>query len=148
MSQPNKAPFQLLRHHCHSHVKICPQRPWQYLRERVTLSFSQTKSLGVVLPLVVRLCDGGGAEGGVAQLAVVILGSQDHPAPWLTGAHLPAKTRKEEELHLPSPPRPFRAPECRPRVGPQTLKVNPGKERLGDPMSHFGLQLPVNQNTN
>lgn len=54
----------------------------------MALSFGQTKSLGVVLPLVVRLCHRGGAEGGVTQLTVVILCGQDHPAPWLAGAHL------------------------------------------------------------
>lgn len=60
----------------------------------MTLSFSQAKSLGMVLPLVVRLGHGRGAEGGIAQFTVVILSGQDHPAPWLAGAHLPAKTQK------------------------------------------------------
>lgn len=74
----------------------------------MTLSFGQTESLGMVLPLVVRLCHGRGAEGGIAQLTVVILCSQDHPAPWLAGAHLPAKTQKNSYtsplLHDPSEP--------------------------------------------
>lgn len=54
----------------------------------MTLRFRQTKTLGIVLPLVVRLCHRGGVEGGIAQLTVVIFCGQDHPTPWLAGDHL------------------------------------------------------------
>lgn len=48
----------------------------------------------MVLALVVGLRHGRGAEGGITQLAIVILCGQDHSAPWLAGAHLPARTQK------------------------------------------------------
>ena len=44
------------------------------------LGLGQPQPLGVVLPLVVSLCHGRGAEGGVAQLTVVVLCGQDHPS--------------------------------------------------------------------
>lgn len=95
-----------------------PQRQWRHLRERVTLSFRQTKSLGVVLALVVGLCHRRRAEGGVAQLTVVILCGQDHSAPRLAGAHLPAKTQKQ--LHLPLLQDPSEK-QPQPRAQPQAV---------------------------
>jgi hypothetical protein len=42
----------------------------------------------MILPLIVSLCHSWGAKGGITELTVVILCSQDHSASWLEGAHL------------------------------------------------------------
>jgi hypothetical protein len=52
----------------------------------------------MILPLIVSLCHSWGAKGGITELTVVILCSQDHSASWLEGAHLTPKTQEEVRL--------------------------------------------------
>ena len=104
MRRLNQDPFQLfLSTDSQSHTPLWPQEKRQYLQERVTLSFRKPQSLGMILPLIVSLSHGGGTEGGVAELTVVVLRGQDHSAAWLEGAHLTTKaseTRLKKHLEL------------------------------------------------
>lgn len=91
----NRDPFQLfLSEDRQSHTPLWPQRKRQYLRERVTLSFCQPQSLGVILPLIVSLSHGRRTKGGITELTVIVLCGQDHSASRLKGAHLTSKTQE------------------------------------------------------